>query len=133
MRISVRAALVAALAFVVLLVAPTSAHAITGGTFDATNKYSNVGIIVFYDAEGRFRCSATLVTPTVLLTAAHCTEGTIGKTIVSFEPFIDDIADHCRYDFAEDGSELMARIESNYEFREAFWEDWADREPPRAV
>jgi hypothetical protein len=30
------------------------------------------------------------VTPTVLLTAAHCTEGTIGKTIVSFEPFIDD-------------------------------------------
>jgi len=47
-------------------------------------------MIAFYDATGRFRCTATLVTPTVLLTAAHCTEGTLGKTIVTFEWFFDD-------------------------------------------
>lgn len=74
------------------LVAPSSASAITGGTVDSANKYSNVGIIAFYDATGRFRCTATLVTPTVLLTAAHCTTGTLGKTIVNFNWFIDDAA-----------------------------------------
>src|SRR5215217_6565536 len=74
------------------LVAPAPAGAVTGGTEDTGNVYDNVGIIAFYDATGRYRCSATLVTPTVLLTAAHCTEGTIGKTIVNFDWFIDDEA-----------------------------------------
>jgi len=77
-------ATVATLSASLLGVAPASA--ITGGTEDQTNTYSNVGMIVFYDVDGRFRCSATLVTPTVLLTAAHCTSGTLGKTIVSFVP-----------------------------------------------
>ena len=72
------------------LVAPTPAGAITGGTVDEANKYANVGIIAFYDATGRYRCSATLVSPTVLLTAAHCTEGTLGDTLVNFDWFIDD-------------------------------------------
>jgi hypothetical protein len=72
------------------LVAPAPAGAITGGIVDSTDIYDNVGIIAFYDATGRYRCTATLVTPTVLLTAAHCTQGTIGKTIVSFDWFIDD-------------------------------------------
>lgn len=64
------------------------AHAITGGTIDTANVYSNVGLIAFYDSEGRFRCTATLVSSTVLLTAAHCTTGTIGKTIVTFAPIV---------------------------------------------
>jgi hypothetical protein len=74
------------------LVAPTPAGAITGGIVDSSNTYDNVGIIAFYDATGRYRCSATLVTPTVLLTAAHCTAGTLGDTLVSFDWFIDDAA-----------------------------------------
>ena len=71
------------------LVAPAPAGAIPGGTVDTANKYDNVGIIAFSDATGRYRCTATLVTPTVLLTAAHCTTGTLGKTIVNFDWFID--------------------------------------------
>jgi hypothetical protein len=72
------------------LVAPAPAGAVTGGTEDTGNVYDNVGIIAFYDATGRYRCSATLVTPTVLLTAAHCTSGTLGDTLVNFDWFIDD-------------------------------------------
>lgn len=91
MRMRMRAVLVGVTALLgVGLVAPTPAGAITGGTVDETNIYGNVGIIAFYDATGRYRCSATLISPTVLLTAAHCTSGTVGKTIVSFDRLIDD-------------------------------------------
>lgn len=63
------------------------ALASTGGTPDG-NTHPNVGLILFYSADGRFRCSATLVSPTVLLTAAHCTDGTLGKTLVTFDSVI---------------------------------------------
>ncbi len=45
-------------------------------------------MIGFYDATGRYRCSATLVSPTVVLTAAHCTDGTVGKTALRFDSVI---------------------------------------------
>lgn len=60
-----------------------AAMAITGGELDG-NGHPNVAMIVFYQPDGRFRCSATLVSPTVLVTAAHCTQGVRGKTIVTF-------------------------------------------------
>ncbi len=69
--------------------AAPGAHAITGGDADG-NQHPNVGLIAFYDSEGRFRCTATLVSPTVLLTAAHCTTGTLGDTIVTFDSAIAD-------------------------------------------
>jgi Trypsin len=64
-----------------------SASAITGGQPDG-NGHPNVGLILFYTPDGRFRCSATLVSPTVLLTAAHCTVDTVGKTLVTFDSVI---------------------------------------------
>jgi Trypsin len=67
------------------LVAPAPAGAITGGQETGPDLYPNVGVIYFYDDGVRYRCSATLVTPTVLLTAAHCTYGVEGDTIVSFD------------------------------------------------
>lgn len=63
------------------------ASAITGGEPDG-NRHPNVGLILFYTEDGRFRCSATLVSPTVLLTAAHCTDGTLGKTLVDFRSVV---------------------------------------------
>ena len=78
-------AVVAMLALGVAVAAP--AAAITGGQPDG-NQHPNVGLIVFYDVDGRFRCSATLISPTVLITAAHCTSGTLGKTLVTFDSVV---------------------------------------------
>jgi trypsin len=75
------------LAAVTGLAVSAPAIASTGGDADG-NRHPDVGVIVFYDADGRFRCSATLVSPTVVLTAAHCTQGTLGKTLVAFDSVI---------------------------------------------
>src|SRR5262245_59079382 len=75
-------ALVAVCAVLVAGIRP--AGAITDGQIDG-NGHPNVAMIVFYQPDGRFRCSATLASPTVLITAAHCTDGVRGKTIVTFD------------------------------------------------
>ncbi len=65
------AALVGALA---IGLAP--AGAITNGTPDVNDEYSHVGIMVaFIDGIPQWRCSGTLLSPTVYLTAGHCTDG----------------------------------------------------------
>jgi hypothetical protein len=50
------------------------AGAITGGQRDEA--HTNVGVVRFTTQEGRFRCSGTLISPTVVLTAGHCTGDT---------------------------------------------------------
>lgn len=97
MRRSVRLPALAAAASLVaaaLVATAVPATAITGGQPDGEG-HPNVGLIAFYSEEVpdsgiyyRFRCSATLVAPNVLLTAAHCTEGTARKTIVTFDSVI---------------------------------------------
>jgi hypothetical protein len=76
---------VVAIASLGLGVAPAAAS--TGGDADG-DLHPDVGLILFYDATGRYRCSATLVSPTVVVTAAHCTLGTLGKTLVTFDSVI---------------------------------------------
>jgi hypothetical protein len=59
------------------------ALAITGGQRDTV--HTNVGLVRFATTAGRFRCSGTLISPTVVLTAGHCTEGPATNVYVSFD------------------------------------------------
>jgi hypothetical protein len=67
-RIGLRGPLLAGLLLVVgLVITAQPAGAITGGQRDEV--HTNVGVIRFTTEEGRFRCSGTLISPTVVLRA----------------------------------------------------------------
>jgi len=82
-----RTAVAIAIAVTSIAAATSFAGAITGGTNDnpTAPTHPNVGLLYFYEAGGRFRCSATLIHPRVLLTAAHCAFGDVGKVAVTFD------------------------------------------------
>jgi len=76
------------LGLVTLAGGATPAWAITGGQPDE-KRHPNVGLILAYqEGGGRSRCTATLISATVLLTAGHCTDGTLGSTLVTFDSSI---------------------------------------------
>jgi Trypsin len=70
-----------ALLFGVLALTASPAVAITGNYSDDTI-HTYVGLIAFYDENDVFthRCSGSLITPTVFLTAGHCTDDATGAT-----------------------------------------------------
>ena len=53
------------------------ALAVTGTNFVEDNEHPFVGLVVFFDADGEFigRCSGSLISPTVFVTAGHCVDG----------------------------------------------------------
>jgi secreted trypsin-like serine protease len=63
--------------------AASPAQAITG-TFVDDTEHPYVGLVVFYDENGEFiwRCTGSLLTPTVLLTAGHCAD-TVGGAVTA--------------------------------------------------
>jgi hypothetical protein len=68
-----RKSLLASMLVLTLLIAPLSA--ITGNWVEDF-EHPFVGLVVFYDDDGEFlwRCSGTLLSPTVFLTAGHCAD-----------------------------------------------------------
>lgn len=81
-----RITLAVALALAIVLSVIGSASAITNGEPD-NGRHPYVGLAVFdvLNEEGEqvpsHRCSASLLTPTIVLTAGHCTDGTVAARI----------------------------------------------------
>lgn len=102
-----RKSTIVALVIVLLLVTVTTAGAITWG--EPTEGYPYVGTLLFEQTSGLYSCTGTLLSPTVMLTAGHCTEegGQANfQTWVSFDPEItfeglDDYDDLYEYLDAE--------------------------------
>ena len=61
------------IAFVLLMIADIPAAAITDGELDGDNHPQVVLLLIEEDGEPAWRCSATMLSPTVVLTAGHCT------------------------------------------------------------
>ncbi|MGA8209538.1 MAG: trypsin-like serine protease [Nocardioidaceae bacterium] len=87
---TVLAAVLAAVPAAVLGTA-SSASASIGGTADGA-MHPNVAMLLFYGESGAWRCSGTLVSPTVVLTAAHCTDAAVGRTLVTFDSVVAERA-----------------------------------------
>ena len=81
--------ILAVMTLVLVTVIPVTA--ITYGEPDEDG-HPYVGLVVFDDAEGpAWRCSGTLLSPTVFLTAGHCTDGAVAARIW-FESEVTDPA-----------------------------------------
>ena len=106
------------IATALLLLLSANAHAITNGTFDG-NKHPAVGALVDYDSRGTAYayCTGTLISPTVLLTAAHCNPG-VERVTVTFEAVVQNAAvihagryiPHANYRAAQDDPHDIAVI-----------------------
>jgi secreted trypsin-like serine protease len=81
----------AVLVLVAALGAVASADAITG-TSQPDFVHPYVGLVAFYDAAGSrlYRCSGSMLSPSVLLTAGHCTDAATGA--VSARVWLDQAA-----------------------------------------
>jgi Trypsin len=86
-----RALLLLTMVVGLLTAAGAPAQAITGN-FTPDYEHEYVGLIVFYDQDGNFlwRCSGSLLTDRVFLTAGHCTD--IGEGAVSARVYFEQDA-----------------------------------------
>ena len=78
------------LAVAVLVLLPASASAVTDGELDG-NRHPYVGLMVAQDAAGTplWRCSGTLISPTLFLTAGHCTEAPAAHVEIWFDADVE--------------------------------------------
>jgi secreted trypsin-like serine protease len=80
-------------AIFMLAVAPVGA--VTDGELDG-ERHPFVGLMVAQDAKGNalWRCSGTLISPTLFLTAGHCTEAPAAKAQIWFASDVTNAAAH---------------------------------------
>lgn len=94
------AATLAALAVGIVIVTPAAA---VTGNFVPDDQHPFVGLIAFYDGNGDFmwRCSGSLIAPTVFLTAGHCTDQDAAESPVSARVWFEQDAG-AHFDGTED-------------------------------
>src|SRR5687767_13642347 len=80
---------------VILAVAVSPAGAVTDGELDGEG-HPYVGLMVAQDEDGNplWRCSGTLLSPTLFLTAGHCTEAPAAHVEIWFDADVTDAALH---------------------------------------
>lgn len=69
---------------------PTALNAVTFGEPDG-NRHPYTGTILFETPSGFYSCSATLISPTVLVTAAHCTTENGVRNLNTWAKFSSEI------------------------------------------
>lgn len=81
-------AAISVITILILAVSPVSA--VTDGELDG-NAHPYVGLMVAQDANGRplWRCSGTLLSPTLFLTAGHCTESPAAHAEIWFDADVE--------------------------------------------
>lgn len=92
-------ALAATAAALLFISVATPAQAITDGVPDGDD-HTNVGLMVAFDDDGpAWRCSGTLISPTVYVTAGHCTYGATSVELW----FDDDLRDAAAHNYPTTG------------------------------
>ena len=89
-------------AFAILAAASSPALAITpGGELDG-NAHPHVGLMIALDADGapQWRCSGTLISPRLFLTAGHCTEAPAARVTIWFDADVESGIPGNGYPFA---------------------------------
>ena len=84
-----RSVSILAMLVLIFVVGALPAAAITGGELDGEG-HPNVGLMIAeIDGEPQWRCSGTLIAPTVFLTAGHCVGDGADAARVWFETDLD--------------------------------------------
>ena len=99
MRTKTLATILAVVAILMLAIVPVGA--VTDGELDG-NGHPYVGLMVAQDVDGNplWRCSGTLISPTVFLTAGHCTETPAAHAEIWFDADVQSGVPANGYPFA---------------------------------
>ena len=125
-KISLLAILAVAVMLLVIMIAPVGA--ITNGELDGDNHPQVVLLIVDTDDGEGWRCSATMLTPTVVLTAGHCTSNyPYPEEITDMRVFTESDVDNGDNNYPEAGPNSVEAVswESHplYEIEPWWWND----------